>query len=402
MLIPVFNPETDDLEKSYLTDPYSVGVMAIKVKNSDRFSTSTRIQIGESGLENTEVVTLSAVGSDKQSLTIGTTLFAHTADDPVYILRFDQVEFYRSTDSGNTYSSISTQALDVDNADLQTFYDDSTGLSSYYYKFRFSNSLTGLVSEYSDVIKGSGWDRNQVGYLIDSILREVGDPQEQHLSRTELIGYFNDVNDELTSQVSRPYEFLHTRAAFTRTAAQAYLDYPTDSSGNLTMWKFDHMDYNFTDSTTTPATDDTSEIVVMPLREFRNNYTDNTIDSTTESDNKPHRMALDEAMNRFRFSHPAKTTQANVFYLYYWKFFTALDSEADVVETPTSLIYKLYCKAQYWDKRALADSKLAPKGDRYYQRYLSEKLRYKALDRRDKGTPRQFRPRNTTFDKFVR
>lgn len=402
MLIPVFNPETTDLEKSYLINPYSVGINSSQVKNSDRFAANDRIMIGEMGLESTEVVTVTAINADQQTLTTTATLFSHSADDPVYKLRFDQIRFYRSTDSGVSYTIVSTQNLDVDNADLQTFYDDTTGLASYYYKFTFYHSISTYESDFSDIIKGSGWRRNQVGNIIDEILQEVGDPQEQNIRRSEIMGYFNDVNDELTSQVARPYEFLHTRAALNRVAAQNYLDWPVDDNGDLTMWKFDHLDYNFTDSTTSPATNETSEIMVMSLREFRNRFVDNTNDSTTQTDAKPLFMALDEAMNRFRFSTSALTSLANVFYLYYWKFFNVIDSEGDEIETPSPLIYKLYAKAMYWNKRKLADPTLAGDAQEMMQRYQGEKSKYTALNRRDRGTMRSFRPRNDTIDKFVR
>ena len=133
MVIKAFNPETNDLEKSFLLNPYSVGVTTILVKNSDRFAANDRIMLGEMGQEKTEVVTVTSVSADGNTIVIGTTVFSHSADDPVYKLRFDQVRFYRSTTtSTGTYTLLSTQALDVDNADLQTIYDDTTGTSAYF------------------------------------------------------------------------------------------------------------------------------------------------------------------------------------------------------------------------------------------------------------------------------
>lgn len=404
MLIPVYNPETIDYEKSYLADDYSAGVDTINTKNNDRFAANDRIMIGEMGQEKTEVVTVSAVNSTNDTgLTIGLTQFPHSADDPITVLQFDQVKFYRSTTgSTGTYSVLATVSLDVDNETLQTVYDDTSGLSTYYYKVSFYHSVDAIESALSDPIPGSGWLRDQVGHILDEVLQEVSDLQEQHVTRGELIGYFNDVNDDLTTNVSKPYTFLHTRSALTRTANRNYLDFPTDSNGRQTMWKFDRMDYNFTDTDTDPDTDNTNTITVLPMDEFRNRYPDNTISATTVTDAKPNHMTLDTSINRFRFSHPAETTASNVFYLHYWKFFTAIDSEGDQIETPTPKIYKLYIKGMYYRKRAVTEPSYNAIADRWMADYIIEKNKYKPVDRKDAGTPRGFRPRNSTYKGYRR
>lgn len=392
MRIPVFNPDVTHYEKSYLANPYSVGVTSIVVKNANRFAANQRVMIGEMGTENAEIVTVSAVNADNMTLTIGATLYAHSSDEPVTVMVFDQVRYYRSTDGGTNYSIITTVDMDVDNADLETLYDDVSGLTSYYYKFTFYHSISTLESGDSDVIKGSGWRRRQAGYIIDEFLQEVSDPQELHVTRGELLGWFGDVNDDLTTNVSKPYSFLHTRTTLTRTANRNYIDFPTDANGDQTMWKFDRMDYNFTDTATDPDTDNTSTIKVFPQDEFRNLYTDNTITATSVSDGKPAAMTLDTSVNRFRFSHPATTTAANAFYLHYWQFFPVIDSEGDVIITPTGKIYKLYFKGMYYRKRGIDVPSFNAVADRYFADYQVEKTKYKGVDRKDKGTPRGFRP----------
>lgn len=401
MLIPVFNPETDDLEKSYLANAYSAGVTSIEVKNNNRFTANDRIMIGKMGQEKTEIITVSAVNANGITLTTGATVFSHSADDPVYVLRFDQVKFYRATSSGGTYSVISTQSLDVDNADLQTKYDDTAGTSSHYYKFTFYHSISTVESAFSDIIQGSGWRREQVGNIVDEILQEVSDQQEANITRNELLGYFNDINDDLQTNVSKPYDFLHARRTLTRTINTNYVDFPTDSNGKQIMWKFDRMDYNFTDTATDPDTDATYTLKVIPSEEFRNLYSDNTISSTTVDD-KIQVISLDTSVNRFRFYPPAETTSSTAFYLHYWKYFDTIDSEGDEIETPSPRIYKLYCKGMYYRKRAITEPSYSATSDRYFADYQVEKGRYKGIDRKDKGTPRSFRPQTTTIKEFRR
>lgn len=402
MVITTLNPSTDTLEKSYLSNPYSVGTTTILIRNSDRFMANDRIMIGEMGLEATEVVTVSSVNIDEQTLVIGSTFFPHSADDPVYRLRYDQVKIYRSTSGlSGAYSLLTTVNLDVDNADLSTKYDDTTGTTSYYYKTSVYNSISTLESSQTDPIQGSGYRRNQVGYLIDQILTEVNDPQEQHVTRSEMLGYFNDVNDDLLTNVAKPYDFLRARTTLARTAGVNYINFPTDSNGDQTMWKFDRMDYNFTDPTTSPVTNITYTLRVIPEEEFRNTYSDNTIDTTTEDD-KTQVMCLDTSVNRFRFAPPFATTLAGALYLYYWAYFTRISTEGQELQTPTSKVYKLYAKWRYYDKRSGAELSYKTQAQGYQQEYYREIANYTKVNRKDQGTPRGFRPASTNFERYRR
>lgn len=398
MIYRVLNPETDNLEKTYLTSAISTGATSLAVVNNEGFANNQRLLIGELGGEKTEIVTCSGTSGDT-SLTIGATNFSHDANTPIYILRFDQAKIYRSTNGGSTYSLLATVDLDVDNANLATDYDDTTGLTSYYYKNTLYHSISTVESDYSDPIKGEGYLRNQTGYIIDEVLQEVGDQAEQFVSRSELLGYFNDVNDDLQTYAAKPFDFLHTRTTLTRTASTNYVDFPTDSNGNPTMWKFDRMDHNYVDTSTDPDTDKTYTLKIVDAEYFRNRYQDNTIDSTTEDD-ETSVMALDTSVNRFRFYPPASTTQAGAFYLHYWKFFNRIDSEGDEIETPTPRIYKLYLKAMYYRKRSASEPQYNQMADRLFADYGLERSRMTSHNRKDVGTPRGFRPTDSTFRRY--
>lgn len=399
MILTLLNPETGDLEKSYLSNPYSIGVNTIVVKNADRFALNDRIMLGEMGEEKTEVVTVTAAATDGMTLTTSATVFSHEADTPVYRLRFDQVKFYRSTTGiSGVYTAISTQNLDVDNANLTTIYDDTSGIASYYYKMTVYNSISAVESAFTDPIPGGGFARNQVGYMIDQILQEVGDQNEQHVSRSEILGYFNDVNDDLTINIAKPYEFLKTRLALKPVATQAYLPYPTDSLGNQTMWKFDHMDYNYIDNTTNPVTNITYTLDILEQTYFRNEFQDNTDDATTQRDTI-HKMSLDNSVNRFRFEAPFLTANGTL-YLHYWQFFPVLDTEGDLFITPTPKIYKLYAKMRYYAKRQVIEPSFASVTQGFNNEYQVEKANYSKHNRKDKGTPRSFRIRDDVDKSF--
>lgn len=393
MIIQAFNPSTDELEQTFLTAPVSNGITSLAVKNNQNFAGSQRVLIGDMGTETAEIITVSGISGSTTITLSSATSFSHPVDTPIYVLQFDQVRFYRSTTgSSGTYSLLSggTVAIDVDNDERKTYYDDTTGLSSYFYKITLYHSVSGVESNLSDPVKGSGYGVKQVGRLLDDMFLEFGENIENGtLARGEILAWMNEVNDDIHSTFQRPPDFVHTREAFSRTANRNYLDFPTDSNGDQSMWKFDRMDYNFRDTTTDPDTDTTYTLRVVSPEEFRDKYQDNTIDSTTVSD-KAQLMALDTSLNRFRYYPPSETTGTTVFYLYYWKYLTAFDSEGDTVETPGIKIYKEYIRARYYYKLAKRETSYMAKADKCNQMYETEKFKLQRHNRVDQGSPRSF------------
>lgn len=398
MLITVFNPPVDHQERTYLSQSYPAAVSAIEVKNNNKLSVNNRLMIGEMGQEKTEIVTLASVNANGTSLTIGPTLFSHEANTPITVLQFDQVKFYRSTAGINgPYTLLTTVDLDVDNQNLETTYDDTSAQDGYYYKVSMYNALAGVESDQGDPLPAiTGWKTNQVGYIIDQILREVSDPNEQFVTRTELLGYFNNVNDDLQNNTARPYRFLYTRQILDRTANLNYFYLPTNSDGSQKVWKFDRLDYRFLDTTTNPDTDTTNTVRIFDLEYFRNRYSNNLIDSTT-ADDVIQAAAINDATNAVNY-YPASATSSTYgcFFLYYWKYFTRLESEGDTFETYSSLIYKYFALSKYYYKRSVAEPSYLQLARTYDTKYETEKAKYKSHDRRDQGTARRFRSENST------
>lgn len=391
MIITGFNPTTDDLEKSYLTSAIDVGTTSLTVKNNDRFAANDRILIGEMGQEKSEVVTVSSVSGDTVVVT-GATVFPHSIDDAVYKLLFDQIKFYRSTTGvDGTYSILTTQEMDVDNENLTTIYNDTSGLSTYYYKVSYYHSVAALESSLSDPIPGTGYDRGTAGKVLDEILSEFGDDASNSVSRDELISWMNEVNDDLHTRTQRPYTFLHTRESFDRTANGETLAFPVDSDGNQKMWKFDFMEYTFDDGTT----DSTYLVEAIPLEEFKTRYKDNTIDSTTVDDTLKV-VALDTSTNQFLYYPPSESAGTDVFTVYYWKYLTELTGDADVLETPGTKIYKDYLRCKYYRKIGKREDSYRRLSQDYMLDYEREVVKLQRLNRKDSGTPRGFGYRGGT------
>lgn len=393
MIITLQNPTVDGLEKTYLSQSYNFGTTSIEVKSNQQFLNNQRILIGEPGLAYTEVVTTGAPNANGTTLPIGSTLYSHEADTPVYLLQFDQGKFYySSTGINGTYVLLAGNPVNLDftSEDLSTTYNDNNALTGYYYKMTVYNSITLIESAFTDPIPAiTGWARNQVGYLIDQLYTELSDANEENLTRDEMIGYLNEVNDDLLAQVVRPYNFLYKRQAFARVAASNTLAWPVDSAGNNSMWKFDRMDYNYVNTTTNPVTNTTSTVPIVDLAYFRNRWVTNQNDATTQDD-VVQEMALDESQRTFNYYPHSATSSAAVWYLYYWTFFTEITSEGNVIQTPTPKIYKHYVSYKYYLKKAVTEPNYMIIAKQHQGDYVFERARLKSQDRRDAGTPRRF------------
>ena len=387
MIITAFNPLLDELEKTYLNKAESAGTTVHQVKNASNFAISDRVLIGEMGREKSEIVTVSAVTDD--TITTGATLYPHDSNEPIYKLRYDQAKFYRSTDGiDGTYSLLTTIDLDMDQEELTTLYDDVSGLSTYHYKIAYYHSVATLESSLSDAVPGTGYDRGTVGYFIDQFLIETGDTKEEYVSRSEIYGWLNDVNDDLRMGVSKPYNWLKRRVAFTRTAGEGYIDFPTDSvSGEITIPAIDRLRHNFNDG----VTDKWETLTEMPIEEYEVTYDENDTDG---NDTLKH-YAIDEATDKIRIGPVPVTTQTAALYLYYWALLADLDSEGDRFQTPTQKPYKSYCLMKFYRKKQVKDSSFKSVADEYGREYATDKFKLKGVDRRSQGTPRSMAPPST-------
>lgn len=383
MILTAYNSSTDNLEKSYLSNSYAAGVTSIVVRNNSGMAVDDRIMLGEMGNEKTEIVTISAVNADKITLTVGATKFPHSADDPVYVLKYDQIKFYRSTTTiDGSYSSVATVDMDVDNAECETRYDDANGLTSYFYKIAFYHSIDTLESSLSDAYPGNGYSRRQVGYIINDFFTEVGDLGQQYMTVPQALNVMNECNDDLTTQSRKPYRFLKTSENKTVTADNDRVALPTD------LLALDRIRYNYVSG----ATDRSDDIQIKDIEEFEYVKYDN---NATNSDELQF-IAIDESTDEIALYPTPATTQSNKLKVFYWKKFSDFDSLGDTIETPTPRVYKLFLSARFYRMRGLHDQSFLPLSDRYANDYQAEVVKMQRNNRIDRGSPMAMKPDTRT------
>lgn len=369
---------TTGLEKSSLTSAYAAGVTSIAVNNNDRFINNQKIMIGEMGHERTEIVTIGASVTPGTALTVSATVFAHDADTPVYVLKYDKVKFYRSTTGiAGTYTQLGADVvMDVDNVNLETIYDDTTGLSSYFYKVSFYGTYDSTETDLSDPIAGTGYDRGTVGFLLNEFFNEVSDTTQMNMTVDEAIGLLNEVNDDVISQSRRPYRFLKTSDLLDVVASTATVSLPTNLS------KFDRLQY-------TNATDERTDTYRrISIQEMEMINSDNTLDA----DDDLIYFSIDESTNKLVLYPTPKTSASDILKIYYWKKFDEITGLADSLITPNPRIYKMFLMGRYYRKRAVKEPNYMSVSDRYLSDYNTEIVKLQRSNRLDMGTPMSMKP----------
>lgn len=383
MITSAYNPGTSQLEKTYLSQYVAENSASLAVKNTDRFAITKRIMIGRGGDERTEILTTGTVTAPNTIAVTTNTQFAHNGDDPVYLLQYDKIKFYRSATKTGTYSLVTTVDIDVDNTDGVTKYDDATGSATDYYKVTYYNSISTDESEFSSPTRAQGYDSKSIGKVINEHISQVSDTGFTILSMDDYLNLAQEVNDDMQTQTLKPYGFLKKVIALNTVAAQGYIDLTTEVTD---FWKFNYLVYTWGSGSQARKYKIDEPI---SAEAFLRKYSDvNYLDSDELMD-----VAIDEENDRILLGPAPKTSRTGVVELYYYKTFDNISDPGDIVETPNTLVYKYKFRAEYYAAKAEGDKQMIGLADRYDAKYGNEVVKMQRTNRVDVGTPRSFAPR---------
>lgn len=175
MLVKVRNLSDQDTPFTYLSNGEAVGAATLRVKNINGFSASWAIQVGKTGEEQAEILMISASAPSGTSLSItGTARFSHPTDTPVSAIKFDQLIFKRSTSGTAGTATAMTNGTVSITPDLEyTFFDDTSGASTYAYRAAFRNSVSGEVSSDSDWLTPDGFSFYSLARMRERMKRKL-------------------------------------------------------------------------------------------------------------------------------------------------------------------------------------------------------------------------------------
>lgn len=384
MIVNAWNPDTTDLERTNLTTIAAIGATSLAVKNSNRFAYNNILLIGAMGSETAEVVSVGTTGLTTSSVPLSApTQFAHTADEPVFVLRYDKVLFYSSTTVSGTKTLLDTQTIDVDNATEKTSYDDANGTAGTYYWTKLKNSFTLEETDYSDYVVAAGPARNSIGKVIGTVVSRIKDPGYSVLTVDDYLDLAQEVNDDLISQRARPYDFLMKTILLDRTAGQAYVNYPID------YLKFDWLEYDDT------VAGQTLQRRLIPInhKQFIRNYAPDTVSYRNDYIST---IALDADNKKILLRPAPATDQAGAFVLHYFADFLPMDNISQQVQTPNSLVYKYKFLAEAYRVKAERDPSFMTLASGYETKYGNEIVKLQRSIIKDVGSAKSFGSGNDT------
>jgi len=163
----------EDADYSSLSSSATAAASTLSVYSIADFAIDKALLIGEFGQEGSEIIkTHAATAPTGTTVTLVTTLTkSHPKDTKVYILPYDQVQFYHSVTVAGDKTQIGSNT-DVNEESVETLYTDSTYTSGYYFT-QFYNSIDTTYSDYSDPIPYGGLGSNTVGYAINISMKEL-------------------------------------------------------------------------------------------------------------------------------------------------------------------------------------------------------------------------------------
>lgn len=202
------NPNLHREEKTYLDADYSTGSTSLTVVNAIGFTAGEVTffgVIGEPGEDKTEAQQISSATGNTQINFPATFRFDHNKSTVLYRSSWDQVEISKMTVVGGAWVNITESRIQWDKSD--TIYIDDDGGTTDSYRFRFWNSVSNIYSDYSPTVTGAGFARNQVGFMLTRVRKNINDLERKVVSDDEIIQQLDSAQD-LVKGVRQDWWFL--------------------------------------------------------------------------------------------------------------------------------------------------------------------------------------------------
>ncbi len=223
------NPlQSEAVQSSYLAEPAVAGDAQIFVQNYVAFQDNQILLIEDSGSETAEIVSVNGTPSVGGGIVLDNVLVrSHPSGAQVYIIDYDRVEFSTAVAAAGSKSVLATVSIWADRA--ETEFIDFAASTGYYFA-RFSNSVSGIFSEYSDAMRVDGWESNSVGYMIGRALRDLSLNLSDKITRFDCYEWINTCLKLIQGKLKRwPEHYAYNAVLGQIQRGDNTTDMPTDA-----------------------------------------------------------------------------------------------------------------------------------------------------------------------------
>lgn len=187
-------PNLSGNPSTFLSADAASGASSFTVDAGTKFAANDYLLVGAFGGAKSEIVTSGTPSTT--SVPLGSNAaFAHNRGEQLTFIPYNQVIIERSTDSGQSYSTLTT--IDIQANSPETYYEDTAGSSTYYYRAKFSNSTTADTSQTSDAVIATGYVANTAGQVIHEALISAGERIDNVITKEFLFSALHEGRAEL-------------------------------------------------------------------------------------------------------------------------------------------------------------------------------------------------------------
>lgn len=189
------SPPDLETESTFLSTDASASDSTLTIDNGLKFAANEYLVLGRFGAERAEIVQITGTPSATSMNLVSAINHAHNRGEVLQFIPYNQVILEYSTD-GDSWNALTT--LDIRPDATETYYNDTNGLATHYYRARFSNSTSSDVSSDSDEVLATGDAENSAGAIIRDALTSMGEKIDDEVFTKEfLLRALNEGRDEI-------------------------------------------------------------------------------------------------------------------------------------------------------------------------------------------------------------
>ena len=203
MIITKWNhPDVEQNQQTNLSQQANTGESTLTVLNTKGITTNQLLLVGSFGSENAEIVKTHATTAPTDTVvTLAAALkFNHSTDTIITVLDYDQIEIYRATSKGGSYSLVTTVDIMVD--EDGTTYKDSNASTTDYYKIRYKNSINSSFSGYSVEIPATGLKEDTLAGTVETVYRLFSKHSKKVLDKSDIVQWLNEGYETLIVRIA--------------------------------------------------------------------------------------------------------------------------------------------------------------------------------------------------------